>query len=95
LKDAVVKVVDDAAGRALWREFGRPGRRGIDRVKLRAELWGTPEGQELGALTYDRRFAGLEVSKARGRIAADPVAAATYRAALRILDRGRFDMEGQ
>jgi hypothetical protein len=94
LKEAIFGVVDKAADRLLWREFGKAGRRGVDRAILRNEIWGSAEGKQLTDLSRDRRYAGLEVSKAKAAIAKNPAAQAYYAPALALLDKGRFTGEG-
>jgi len=89
LRDQVFELVDKAASSALWRVFGTPGNRGVDRVKVRSDLWQTPEGRELSNLS-NSDYGRMEAAKARRAIAENPAASARFAKALRILDRGRL-----
>jgi hypothetical protein len=87
LAEAVAALVDKAAERLLWRQFGTPGHRGITRERLKADLWATPEGKALVTLSRCR-WANKPKAEALRAIAASPENAARYAEGLRVLAQG-------
>lgn len=86
LKQACAQLVADTAGALIWKRYTASGRK-PDPAEARTQLWQSPEGKALAALSRCR-WAGKPKSEALAAIAADKDAAARYAEGLRVLRQG-------